>query len=137
MELASSKESPGRGLAIIAYGLYLGGVMTLVTLPLGALLAWLGRDRAAAWVQTHLRFQLWTFFGLVLSAAVFFLAWRLLAWLALPALSAWAMGYVYFTLALAWLVGRCAVGIHRLTNDRAIENPTSPFLGGARMGFHD
>lgn len=132
-----SKESPGRSLALIAYGLFLGGVMTLVTLPLGAFLAWLGRDKAASWVQTHLRFQLWTFIGLLLSAVVFFLAWRLLGWLALPALSAWAMGYVYFTLALAWLVGRCAVGLYRLTSNRAIEDPASPFLGGVRLRFHD
>jgi len=130
-----SKESPGRGLAVIVYGLYLGGVMTLVTLPVGALLARLGRGKAAAWVQTHLRFQLWTFAGLVFSAVVFFLAWRLLGWLGLPSLSAWSMGYVYFTLALAWLVGRCAVGIYRLTSNRPIERPASLFLGGVRLSL--
>jgi hypothetical protein len=65
------------------------------------------------------------------------MAWRLLGWLALPALSAWSMGYMYFTLALAWLVGRCAIGIYQLTSNRAIEHPASPFLGGVRLGFHD
>lgn len=132
-----SKASPGHGLAVIVYGLYLGGVMTLVTLPLGALLAWLGRGKAAAWVQTHLRFQLWTFMGLVFSAAVFLLAWRLLDWLGSPALSAWAMGYLYFTVALAWLVSRCGVGIYRLMCNRPIERPESPFLGGARLSLED
>jgi len=130
-----NKATPGRGRAVIVYGLYLGGIMTLVTLPLGALLAWVGRSSAAPWVQTHLRFQLWTFTGLVLSAAVFFLAWRALGWLGLPPLSAWGMGYLYFTLALAWLVGRCGVGIYRLTTNRPIERPVSPFLGGARFSL--
>lgn len=135
MTVLRSKESPGRGTAVLVYGLYLGGVMTLVTLPLGAILAWYGRSRASDWVHTHLRFQLWTFTGLLLSAAVFFLAWRALGWLGLPALSAWAMGYLYFTLALAWLIGRCGVGIHRLMSNRPIERPSSPLLGGVRPGL--
>jgi uncharacterized membrane protein len=109
--------------------------MTLVTIPLGALLAAFWRPRAAAWVRSHLAFQLWTFLGLVLSAAVFFGVWRLLAWLALPALSAWAMGYLYATLALAWFIARCAVGIYRLTSNRPLEQPASPFLGGVRLSL--
>jgi uncharacterized membrane protein len=126
------KASPGRGAAVLVYGLYLGGVMTLVTIPLGALLAAWRLPRATPWVRSHLAFQLWTFLGLLLSALVFFGAWRLLGWLELPALSAWATGYLYATLALAWFIGRCAVGINRLTGNRPMERPSSPFLGGVR-----
>lgn len=137
MEELRSKGSPGRGIAIIVYGLYLAGVMTLVTLPVGAIVAWFGLGRSTAWVQTHLRFQLWTFAGLLASGLAFLAGWQLLGVLGLPALSAWAMGYLYFTLALAWLIGRCGVGIYRLTSNRRVERPSSPLLGGARPTFRD
>lgn len=127
-----SKDSKGRGTAVVVYGLYLGGVMTLVTLPLGALLAWFGLARAEDWVKTHLRFQLWTFAGLITSASVFVFFWQLLGWMNVPALSAWAMGYLYFTTALFWLVGRCAVGVYRLMGNRPVTRATSLFFGGVR-----
>lgn len=132
MSTAHPKDAPGRAIAVIVYGLYLGGIMTLVTLPLGALLAMVGRRGAAAWVDTHLRFQLWTFAGLLTSAVTCTVLWRSLDWLALPSVSAWAMGYFYFTFALAWLVGRCAVGVHRLMNQRPVDTPASVFFGGVR-----
>ena len=130
------KEASGRGIAVLVYGLYLGGIMTLVTLPVGALLAAFGRRGAAGWVDTHLRFQLWTFAGLVASAAVFLGLWRSLDWFALPPVSAWAMGYLYFTVALVWLVGRCAVGVHRLMNNLPVDDPLSVFFGGVRPTLH-
>lgn len=135
MQELRSKASPGRGTAIIVYALYLAGVMTLVTLPVGALVAWLGLRRSAPWVQSHLRFQLWTFAGLFASGLAFLTGWHLLGLLGLPALSAWAMGYLYFTLALAWLIGRCGVGIYRLTSNRRVERPSSLLLGGVRPTF--
>lgn len=136
MDDTHPKEAPGRGIAVLVYGLYLGGIMTLVTIPIGALLATLGRRRAVAWVDTHLRFQLWTFLGILVSAAVFAALWRGLDWLAMPALSAWAMGYLYFTAALVWLVGRCAVGVHRLTRHAPIDDPESVLFGGVRPTLH-
>lgn len=132
MDNPHPKEAPGRGIAVLVYGLYLGGIMTLVTLPIGALLAAWGRRHAAGWVDTHLRFQLWTFAGLLVSAAVFAALWRALDWFAMPSLSAWAMGYIYFTFALVWLVGRCAVGVHRLTNNLPIDDPAGVLFGGVR-----
>lgn len=132
-----SKQSPGRGTAIIVYGLYLGGIMTIVTLPLGALVAWLGMGRAADWVASHLRFQLWTFALLIASGLLALLVWRGLGLLDLPPQAAWKLGYLYFTLALAWLIGRCGVGIHRLTANRPIDRPGSLLFGGARPTLRD
>lgn len=85
-----SKDSPGRGSAVIVYGLYLGAIMTVVTLPLGALLAWWRLGRSADWVGTHLRFQLWTFLGLAASGIAAPLLWQLLGQMAAPPMSAWA-----------------------------------------------
>jgi len=126
------EDAPGRGFAVLVYGLYLGGIMTLVTIPLGALLALTGRRRAVAWVDTHLRFQLRTFAGLLASALVFAALWRALGGFSSAAPSAWAFGYLYFTAALVWLVGRCAVGIHRLTSQRPVDDPASVLFGGVR-----
>ncbi|MAC33837.1 MAG: hypothetical protein CME38_09590 [Haliea sp.] len=132
-----SKDSPGRGVAVIVYGLYLGAIMTLVTLPLGALLAALGLRRSAGWVATHLRFQLWTFLGLTVSGIAALLLWQLLGQMAAPPMSAWAFGYLYFTLAIGWMIGRCGVGIHRLTANRPIERPDSLLFGGVSPALSD
>lgn len=132
-----SKESPGRGSAVIVYGLYLGAIMTVITLPLGALLAWWRLRGSADWVATHLRFQLWTFAGLALSGIAALLLWQALGQMAAPPLSAWAFGYLYFTLAVSWMIGRCGVGIHRLTANRPIARPGSLLFGGVSPGFSD
>ena len=137
MKELRSKDSPGRGSAVIVYGLYLGAIMTVVTLPLGALLAWWRLGRSADWVGTHLRFQLWTFLGLAASGVAALLLWQLLGQMAAPPMSAWAFGYLYFTLAVGWMIGRCGVGIHRLTANRPIERPQSLLFGGVRPALSD
>lgn len=132
-----SKDSPGRGSAVIVYGLYLGAIMTVVTLPLGALLAWWRLGHSADWVETHLRFQLRTFLVLAASGIAALLLWQLLGQMAAPPMSAWAFGYLYFTLAIGWMIGRCGVGIHRLTSNRPIERPQSLLFGGIRPALSD
>lgn len=132
-----SKDSPGRGAAVLVYGLYLGAIMTVVTLPLGALLAWWRLRKSADWVASHLRFQLWTFTLLALSGAAALLLWQLLGRLEAPPLSAWAFGYLYFTLAIGWMIGRCGVGIHRLTSNQPIEHPGSLLFGGVQPALRD
>lgn len=123
------KDAPGRGAAIIIYGLYLGAIMTVVTLPLGALLAHYKLGRGAAWVDSHLRFQILTFWLMLLASAVALGIWQLLGRLAVPPLTAWTFGYLYITAAVAWYIGRCGVGIHRLTGNDPIARPNSPLFG--------
>lgn len=132
-----SKDSPGRGAAVLVYGLYLGAIMTVVTLPLGALLAWWRLGKSADWVTTHLRFQLWTFTLLALSGAAALLLWQILGRLEAPPLSAWAFGYLYFTVAIGWMIGRCGVGIHRLTSNQPIARPGSLLFGGVQPALRD
>lgn len=126
---AAGKDSPGRGATVIVYGLYLGAIMSLVTLPLGALLAhyWLGRS--AAWVDSHLRFQIRTFWLMVAASAAALGLWQLLGTLGASALAAWTFGYLYITAVLIWYVARCGVGIYRLTDNRPIDRPGSLLFG--------
>lgn len=124
-----AKDAPGRGAAVIIYGLYLGAIMTVVTLPLGALLAHYKLGRGAVWVDSHLRFQILTFWLMVLASAAAVVVWQLLGRLAVPPITAWTFGYLYITAAIAWYIGRCGAGIHRLTSNEPIARPRSLLFG--------
>jgi uncharacterized membrane protein len=140
--LASSDDqtlakSPGRGTAIIVYMLYLGSVLAVVTAPIGVLIAHLKRRSADDWVASHLQFQIRTFWLGVLGGGLFMATWQLLGLMGLPAMAPWALGYIYFTACLIWMVGRCGVGIHRLTSNRPIDHPRSLAFGGTRISLRD
>lgn len=131
------KSEPGRGYVVVIYGLYIGSIMALVTAPLGALIAHYRLGRGAAWLDTHLRFQIRTFWLGVLAAVAALLFWQVLAMAELEPVYAWLFGYLFFTFGIIWMMARCAVGIHRLTSNRAIDNPKSWLFGiSIRTGNH-
>ncbi|MCE8021836.1 hypothetical protein HOP51_17195 [Halomonas sp. MCCC 1A11036] len=136
---ADAAEAPldtrGRGLAAIVYVLYLGSVMAVVTAPIGVLIAHWRRRHAADWVASHLQFQIRTFWLGALGGAAALGAWNLLGLIGAPAWASWVLGYGFFTACLAWTMGRCGVGIHRLLHDRAIDAPRSLLFGGARVSL--
>ncbi len=126
------KSTPGRGYVVVIYGLYMGSIMALVTAPLGVLIAHLRRGRGAAWLDTHLLFQIRTFWLGILAAALALMLWHVLGLAQLAPVYAWSFGYLFFTLGIIWMIARCAVGIHRLTSNRAIDVPKS-WLFGVRL----
>jgi uncharacterized membrane protein len=123
------KATPGRGYVVVIYGLYIGSIMAVVTAPIGMCIALFRLGRGAAWLDTHLRFQIRTFWLGVLAALVALLLWHIAGRMSFPPLYAWAFGYLFFTLGIAWMMARCAVGIHRLTSNRAIDAPDSWLFG--------
>ena len=123
------KDVPGRGYVVVIYGLYIGSIMALVTAPLGALIAHIRRGRSAAWLETHLLFQIRTFWLGVSAALVSLLLWQIVGQLGLPSVYAWAYGYLFFTAGISWMMARCAVGVHRLTANRPIDAPESWLFG--------
>ncbi|NYT72742.1 hypothetical protein HZU72_09915 [Halomonas sp. QX-2] len=133
----SFKKCRGRGVAIIVYMLFLGSVLAIVTAPIGALIAHMKKNDAEEWVASHLQFQIRTFWLGLLGGVLFTAIWHLLGWIGLPAVAPWALGYLYFTACLIWMVGRCGVGITHLTNNRPIANPRSLAFGGARVTLAD
>ncbi|MCL7941754.1 hypothetical protein M8009_15805 [Halomonas sp. ATCH28] len=135
--ITPDKAAPGRGAAIVVYMLFLGSVLAVVTAPIGVLIAHVKRHRAEPWVQSHLQFQIRTFWLGVLGGAVFIATWQLLGRVGIPPMAPWALGYIYFTACLIWMVGRCAVGIARLTSNRPLDNPRSLAFGGARVTLAD
>jgi uncharacterized membrane protein len=126
-DVTTTERLRGKGIAMTIYLLYLLGIMMVVTAPVGVLVAHLMRRRVGSWTDTHLRFQIATF------------------WISLPALAAaaglllWqpAAGYLLVTAWLAWAVGRCGVGIHRLMENHPIDEPGSLWFGGTRVTLHD
>jgi len=123
------KDTPGRGYVVVIYGLYIGSIMAVVTAPIGMCIALIRLGRGPAWLDTHLRFQIRTFWLGVLAALVALLSWHIAGQMDLPPVYAWAFGYLFFTLGIVWMMGRCAVGIHRLTSNRAIDSPRSWLFG--------
>lgn len=103
--------------AAAVYLLLLGGIMMVVTAPVGVVLAHWRRHRAPAWLRSHFTFQIRTFWlGLLLFAAAVGLAMSLL-------------GYLVLAVWMAWAVGRCAVGINDLMRRRAVPNPRGWVFG--------
>ncbi|WP_348827214.1 hypothetical protein [Halomonas sp. RT37] len=130
----------GQRKVLLLYALMLGSVMAVVTAPLSALVAhlWLAIRRPTdAVLVSHLRFQLATFWYGVLAGAIGLGLWGLIGHIDLPGLTGWAYGYLGFTLALIWMVGRCALGIRQLLHHLPVPRPLSPLLGGCRVRFTD
>lgn len=132
-ESVEQQSGKGRVLAAAVYVLYIGSVMAVVTAPLGMIMAWAGMGRAEAVAHTHLHFQVRTFWIGIIAALGAFSAWHLLGMLGAPAWASWSLGYGFFTLALVWMLARCAVGIRRLMSGRAVDDPYSLLFGGARI----
>ncbi len=116
-----TKDASGRGAVVIAYGLLLGSIMTLVTAPIAILLAYVWKRRSAGWVVSHFQYQIATFWWAVAGLVAGGIAWWLLGKLGLAAGHAWTLGYLVFTLELVWLVARCALGLNRLTSNQGME----------------
>jgi uncharacterized membrane protein len=124
-ETSMAERLRGKGVAMTVYILFLGGIMMLFTAFIGVLIAHLKRGRVGSWVDSHLLFQIRTFWlGLPALAAGLLLAWNL-------------SGYLIITAWVVWAIGRCGVGIHRLMDNRPIDEPRSLWFGGARVTLND
>lgn len=123
------KSTPGRGYVVVIYGLYIGSIMAVITAPIGAVIAHLRLRRSAAWLDTHLVFQLRTFWLGVMAITIGLALWRVPGALDLAPIYAWSFGYLFFTAAIAWMMGRCGVGIHCLMANRPINAPKSWLFG--------
>jgi len=99
--------------ARLIYVLYLVALVIGVTSLVGVIMAYVYRDGAPAWVQSHYRYQIRTFWiGLlyVLIGAVTLVI--VIGWFIL-------LGW------LIWYVIRCVKGLKLLSEGRAQPNPTS------------
>jgi len=122
--LLSGKE----GTAKLVYILYLGGLLTGgLTFIIGAVIAYINKDDAEDWLQSHYRFQIRTFW---IGTIFIFLVWLLtilgtlltvvlIGFLIIPM----AMMLGFF--AIVWLVIRSIQGIKQIDDKQSHPNPTT------------
>ena len=98
-------------MANIVYILYLVSLVVGVTGIVGVIMAYINRDGAPGWVQTHYTFQIRTFWiGFLFVFVGAILTLLLIGWLVLLA---WVV----------WLIVRVVKGMKYLGEGRAVPNP--------------
>jgi uncharacterized membrane protein len=104
--------------AKLVYILYLVGLVTGgVTGLVGVVMAYINRNDAPEWLQTHYRFQIRTFWiGLLYVFLGMLLAIVLI-------------GYFILLFYVVWLIVRCVKGIQMLDKNEAYPKPTSWMFG--------
>ncbi|GAC13687.1 DUF4870 family protein [Aliiglaciecola lipolytica] len=105
-----------QGTAKIVYILYLVGLVFGITGIIGVIIAYINKNDAPDWLQTHYRFQIRTFW----IGALYIVIGSILSLI--------LIGWLVILFWIIWLIIRCAQGIKALDANRAIENPTSWFF---------
>jgi uncharacterized membrane protein len=104
-----SERPANTDMAKIVYILYLVGLITGVTAVIGLVFAYVYQDEAPDWLKTHYRFQIRTFWIMILYAIVCGILTMILIGLLL-----------YLALAVWWVI-RCVKGLSHL--DRKVAYP--------------
>ncbi len=104
--------APGETAAKIVYLLYLATLLTGgVTALVGVVMAYVYRDDAPDWLETHFRFQIRTF-------------WLGLAYAVVGAvLTLVAVGFAVLVFLAVWLVVRCVKGLKFANRHEAYPDP--------------
>jgi len=98
---------------MIIYILYLGGFVFAPTSLVGVIMAYVNRDGAAPWAQTHYRFQIRTFWiGLLFVTVGIVTAFVLI-------------GFPILLFNAIWIIVRCAKGIKYSSNSQPYPNVTT------------
>lgn len=103
--------------ALIVYALYIGSFIVGITLLVGVVVAYIYRNDAGGWLESHYRFQIRTFWMFVLFSIVGAL------------LAVVFVGWIVLVFAAVWLIVRCVIGIKRLGERQPIADPGSWLFG--------
>ncbi|RLA47854.1 MAG: hypothetical protein DRR06_01200 [Gammaproteobacteria bacterium] len=110
-EISINAEDAGS--AKLVYILYLVSVVFGVTSIIGVIMAYINKDEAPEWLQSHYQFQIRTFWiGLLYGTIGMILTVVLIGWIVLM-------------FALVWLVIRCIKGLQTLGRKEAHPDPAS------------
>ena len=102
-EISINAEDAGS--AKLVYILYLVSVVFGVTSIIGVIMAYINKDEAPEWLQSHYQFQIRTFWiGLLYGTIGMILTVVLIGWIVLM-------------FALVWLVIRCIKGLQTLRKE--------------------
>ncbi len=101
----------GQGTVMLVYVLMLASVVLWVTGLVGVIIAYVYRDEAPEWLQSHYRLQIRTFW---ISFLYVTLGMLLLVVI---------VGYAVLLFWLVWFLVRCIKGIRYLNRGQAYPNP--------------
>jgi uncharacterized membrane protein len=96
--------------AKIVYILYLVSLLVGVTAIIGVIMAYVNRAGAPAWIETHYRLQIRTFWIGLLYAVISLVTVFLF------------IGALFGLFTLVWWIVRCAKGLQRLSRGQPYEN---------------
>jgi len=105
------------GLVLTVYILYLVGFLTGITFLVGVIIAYLQRGRTDSVCESHIQFQITTFW----IGLVFFLVGLLTIQI--------GIGVVILICWVVWTLTRCVKGLLVLNTREPIRNPNSWWLG--------
>jgi uncharacterized membrane protein len=105
------------GLVLTVYILYLVGFLTGITFLVGVVIAYLQRGKTDSVCESHIQFQITTFW----IGLLFFLV----GLLTIPI----GIGVLILICGVIWMLIRCAKGLLSLNTREPIRNPNSWWLG--------
>ena len=100
----------------MVYILYLVSLLIGLTAIIGVIIAYVNRGDAPAWLESHYRYQIRTFWiGLLygLISAVLMVVY---------------VGFILALAAVIWWIARCAVGLKYASRGEPLPNPASWLL---------
>jgi len=112
-KVAVGNSPAKKGAAKIVYILYLVSLLFGITGIIGVVMAYINKDDAPEWLQTHYQFQIRTFW---IGALFIFLG---------SILSVILIGWFLLLFWVVWLIVRSVKGMKALDEEKAIDNPTS------------
>lgn len=110
---AGNAEPADASTAKVIYVLYLIGIVVGITSLVGVILAYVKRDDAPVWVQSHYRFQIRTFWIGVLYSVIGLLTWVFI------------VGWFILLFVLVWLIVRCIKGMGWAERGEPVRNVTT------------
>ena len=113
MNETANNKTAGAGTAKLVYILYLVSLLIGITAIVGLIIAYVNRDDAPGWLQSHYRFQIRTFW---MGAFYMIVGTLLLQFL---------VGLLILLFVIFWLIVRCARGIKYLDKEQAYPEPGS------------
>ncbi|MTI62719.1 DUF4870 domain-containing protein [Methylophaga sp.] len=109
----ADKEQNSQNTAKIVYLLFLVNIFIQFLGIIGVIIAYVNKDDAPAWLQTHYQFQIRTF-------------WIGLLYLFIGVILAMAVvGYFILLFWVIWVIVRCVKGMKYLDQNQAYPNPTT------------
>lgn len=124
--MSETGDAPGAGAAVaesnpgnanLIYILYLVGLVVGVTQLIGVVMAYINRDSAPPWLQTHYQFQIRTFWIGLLMVVVGGL------------LSVVLVGLLLLLFWVVWLIARCVKGMQALSRGEPHPDPATWMFG--------